>query len=429
MSARSSDGGAAMKLLCGAGACLALLGVAAQAKPSAAPATDMPLRSEVKILRVSPSAYRDANGSRFVGHSDSRWSDWISAEDMPAEARSQPFIAETYVTIEVDASGKPVACAATVPGPEPRLEALACRLLAQRAAFEPRYEAPARPVPATLELAIRWETRDARPPVIMPLGPPQGARPPAPPAPPPPSADWIPPRRTELVRHAPIMLPPSSPPPPSTSLAVFSGWPRLAWRGNLVFGPPPAVQAAYPAPARGPKEGIVSLDLVVSPAAGVTECRVGVGSGSAELDEAACRVARTVEMRYAAPCDGCGISVVPIKVVWRKRGSELRLPRPVDDPAYSNRRKPLPLELSKGDYAKLPGLTVGHSRFGARLGVAGDGKPYSCEVTISSGNAEVDARTCQLLLKRQRYTQRTDVFGEPSPDVVPIHVDLRGLWH
>ncbi|HYD37686.1 MAG TPA: energy transducer TonB [Allosphingosinicella sp.] len=415
-----------MKRFHGASLCLALLGASAGAAPRTPPAAPAPLRSEVTILRISPSAYLDSNRSRFAGRGDPRWSGWITADDMPAEARGQPFIAETFVTVEVDSSGKPLTCAPTVAGPEPQLEALACRLLVRRATFDPRYEAPGKAVAATWELGIRWETRGGPPPVIAPTNRAPSLAPPVPPAP---TASRLPPQRTEIVPHAPILLPPSSPPPPQpTNLPIFTGWPRLAWRDNLVFGPPPDVQAAYPAPAQGPKEGSVSLDLVVSPALGVTECRVGVGSGSAALDEAACRVARTVEMRYSQPCDGCGISLVPIKVVWRKRGSELRLPRPAGDSAYVAHRQPLPLELAKGDYAKLPGLTAGHNRFGARLNVAEDGKPLTCEITRSSGNADIDTRTCQLLLKRQRYTLRTDVFGDPAPDVMPVTVDLRGLW-
>ncbi|WP_426164960.1 energy transducer TonB [Sandarakinorhabdus sp. DWP1-3-1] len=47
-----------------------------------------------------------------------------------------------------------------------------------------------------------------------------------------------------------------------------------------------------------------------------------------------------------------------------------------------------------------------------------DGRAHDCEVTRSSGNADLDATTCKLIEKRLRYRPETDAAGRPYAVVV-----------
>jgi TonB family protein len=272
----------------------------------------------------------------------------------------------------------------------------------KRSRFGVRYAGPGQPMPYRFFASVVWRTISATergsegpPPSIQPyIGP-------TPPA-----------------------------PPPSGSLASSSGWPRLNWadgRGSqngLVLGPVPPIQASWP----GGAEGTVNLDLDLSPEKGVTNCRVGVSSGNPALDEAACRVARAVPARYRQPCEFCGQRTLPLQIVWSKKESRIRLPVPPDSPAYVGDRRQVAGNITAADFARLPDRNVREHQVSALLSIDSEGRPTECRVAAhSSGNRSVDARLCELILKRMRYSRRTDVFGDPAPDLFYARIDLAGV--
>lgn len=53
-----------------------------------------------------------------------------------------------------------------------------------------------------------------------------------------------------------------------------------------------------------------------------------------------------------------------------------------------------------------------------RFTVGVNGRVTDCAVTRSSGNADLDATTCRLIMKRFRYEPSRDAQGRPYPDVV-----------
>jgi protein TonB len=60
---------------------------------------------------------------------------------------------------------------------------------------------------------------------------------------------------------------------------------------------------------------------------------------------------------------------------------------------------------------------------GVRLSVGSDGRPRSCRVTRSSGNAALDSTTCTLLEQRLQFTPARDADGNPTPsEVESVHV-------
>lgn len=220
-------------------------------------------------------------------------------------------------------------------------------------------------------------------------------------------------------------------PPRTSALADYNGWPRRAWADHVRAVSLPAIQSEYPAAAGG-REGTVSLELALSRRDGITGCAIGLGAGDPALDEAACRVARGIELRYNDPCDTCFDEPLPLQVVWARQGSHIRFPlaryrlRGVDEPpvrdpadgrtaAHQVRRpEPLPLAVSPADLQAI-GDSVGFG-FSAVVRVDPQGRVAACRSTRPPGAARTGDAVCRFLRERQRFAVPTDVFGDPLPE-------------
>lgn len=75
-------------------------------------------------------------------------------------------------------------------------------------------------------------------------------------------------------------------------------------------------------------------------------------------------------------------------------------------------------EIRQSDYprAALQAGIGGRVEFRFTVGVSG--RVIDCYITRSSGNAELDATTCRVVMKRFRYRPSTDAAGRPIPEVV-----------
>ena len=257
-----------------------------------------PSRHRKPVLRLDDETLADPDLRR--GGSGSRsWQAWFPPEEVPADLRSRRVEIEARVVLDVDRSGRPTSCRMLRPSGERRLDEIVCPRFMERSQLPLYYERPGVPAPARTVMSVTWRT--------------------APPAP-----DFAPP---------PLPLEDGGPGP----------WPRLAWDGMLALIHLPDVQAHYPAEAGG-AEGFVGLDLVVSSAEGVTDCIVGMSSGTAALDAAACRAAAALPMRYVERCDACRTTRVPIQLVWRPAGSYARFPLPAHMTVPAPRlRRPIPM--------------------------------------------------------------------------------------
>ncbi len=82
---------------------------------------------------------------------------WISSEDMPRgverfeEARTVGYV------LEVDAQGQVTRCAISQPTDSWRLDTTTCRLLRQRAQFQPARDAEGNPVPSLYRGRFAWQ--------------------------------------------------------------------------------------------------------------------------------------------------------------------------------------------------------------------------------------------------------------------------------
>lgn len=360
-------------------------------------------RSEARFAdEPDPQPRPRPGGVSFRG-----WESWITPADMPEELRTRPLDSATQLLLDIDRTGRATRCRIVVPSVDPRLDSLACALLPRRGTFEPAYLGPGRPVAGRWLMSVTWDVMLVE-------------------------------QREQEARNLP---PPVGFPPPVPGSA---GWPRLAWSQHVRPESLPLIQADYPAEARG-REGMVSLELAMSGPQGITGCTVGVSSGDAALDEAACRVARRLELRYDNACGVCFDDPLPLQVVWRARGSHIRfpllspardgrsppLPRdPADDravPFYQSYPQPLEFSLSRGDFRSLPIGSITSRRPAVELSVDTEGRVTACRLSRSTGEAAVDARICELLQARQRYRPATDVFGDPAPATAIRWLNLEAL--
>ena len=69
------------------------------------------------------------------------------------------------------------------------------------------------------------------------------------------------------------------------------------------------------------------------------------------------------------------------------------------------------------DYPSRPLREGVQGTTGFRLTVSTDGRVSSCEITASSGNAELDAATCKYVTSRARFTPAKDGEGQPTTGV------------
>ena len=364
-------------------------------------ASDISVVRDDRLLRgdFSPPEYRFIN---------LHTRGWIRPSDMPADLRARPLDTTSFVAVEVDASGRATGCRILHPSSEPRLDAIACALLPGRGTYDIRRAGPGRPVAASRGYRVRWETLDAETHAR------RATTSPVPPAP------YIPDGGLQ------------------PTVKWDQTWPRMLWSSNLRPHALPGIQAAYPARAGRPAEGVVGLDLLIDPERGITGCEVGASSGNAQLDTRACEIASTLVLDYRFGCDGLcgGPERLPLQVVWARRGSHIRFPllppslnipqfaateetEAVRDPADDRplRRSPeVRTSLARPPHIGRPVVaSYRNTPADYAFEIGPDGVFRSCRAERSSGNAALDAWLCQSLFQRIRSIHPTDVFGNPVP--------------
>ncbi len=164
------------------------------------------------------------------------------------------------------------------------------------------------------------------------------------------------------------------------------------------------------------------------------------------LDTKACDTARRLPVSYTRLREGCGEKRLPLQFVWLKKGSHIRVPLAEDSPnarsiAHDPRdprspgpaahlprfRQALPMSLAASDFAKLPDRAITVQRPSYWLSIDATGRVTACETAQSSGNQAVDARTCELMVQRLRFTLITDIFGDVAANRQRQYVNLGGV--
>lgn len=380
---------------------LLILPAALGLSPATASAKDEPTSAWLsRVQVVEPDSY----SSTWEGP-------WLSSADMPANLKTGPFRTSSYLSIDVDTQGKPAGCTPLKSSMDAGLDAIACRKLMQNATFPPLYEAPGKPIAHKTNITVNWYTV-ARP---------------------------APEQQRRVARPFPVPAPPAPSPP---SPADFQGWPRLRWEGGLQIDRFPDLQSLRPAGARKPATGTTSLDLIVEPDKGIVGCTIGISSGNAALDEAACTAGKALPLSYTEPCSTwCRTQYLPLQFVWLKKGSHIRVPQSLGqlepmrrDPAdhrpvvaVTPTRTDPPNFVNPKDFANIADKSLPHPRVLFRLSIDRDGKVTGCDMLTSSGNPAVDARFCTVMSKA-RFGLMTDAFGDPAANRQTRGANLTGVF-
>ncbi|MFS2111299.1 energy transducer TonB [Sphingomonas sp. Sphisp140] len=75
-------------------------------------------------------------------------------------------------------------------------------------------------------------------------------------------------------------------------------------------------------------------------------------------------------------------------------------------------------DITGRDYPRAAARAGAQGTVGLRFVVEVNGRVTDCQVTRSSGNADLDETTCRLIKKRFRYAPSRDASGRPYADVV-----------
>jgi protein TonB len=81
--------------------------------------------------------------------------------------------------------------------------------------------------------------------------------------------------------------------------------------------------------------------------------------------------------------------------------------------------------LVDADYPQAAGRVRAEGTVFVRFLVGTDGRVSGCTVTRSSGNADLDAITCRLVLRRFRYRPARDAQGKPVPESISTNFTWR----
>jgi TonB family protein len=81
---------------------------------------------------------------------------WVSVRDYPPQARRKGLQGNVGFTLDVSASGCPTKCVVTASSGHKVLDDETCRLMLERARFEPKLDENGAPVAATWSHVMRW---------------------------------------------------------------------------------------------------------------------------------------------------------------------------------------------------------------------------------------------------------------------------------
>ena len=331
-----------------------------------------------------------------------RWDEWINPADLPADLRGREIRLDAFLAADADQRGRVTNCRVLKPSESKEFDALACKALVDKGQFDPLYLAPGKPVARTLNISVWW--------LSLP--------------------------RNTVKPMAPAMS------PPRPDRVALTSWPRRQWASGLRIESFPQLAALIPAGVKA--KGKTSLDLSVKAASGAATCTIGVSSGNALLDKAACDAASALKLAYTSPCDGCDDRTIPLQFVWAGKASHIRVPlkavtmqgahtkgllpsphEEVDafliphDPAdprsvqvYHDHAFQTEFSAKDKDFKDLRDRSV--SRMRVTLGLQGTAKGavQSCVIVFGSGNAAMDDRLCALAKQRAMLTPVQDVFGD-----------------
>jgi TonB family protein len=312
---------------------------------------------------------------------------WFPEAEYPAEAIAKSLTGSVVLDIQLDASGKMLACKMSQIKGDPILHHNACQTVQKRGQFIAELDSNGVAVAAALEVAVYWGLYD----------PDNVAKAPGP-------------DQTRRVDY---------------DTADTSHW-RPKSNSNYV-----ALSSMYwvvekPKDQSLPKSASAGVDFTISPSGQVVDCSVRMSSGSVPIDIASCKGVKTAiaSFRYRAPITDTPLSAM---VHWNNTSAELQIAD------YKNSIGPQltagTLELADADRPAGPPPHYALTYVGIKTGL--DGRVSSCTIKSSTNNDSYDRQSCALVKARARFSPARDSLGHATYGVVTLAVNwsrLQAYW-
>jgi hypothetical protein len=253
--------------------------------------------STVSVARLADEfAERPADAKMSAAH-PKVWANFPQPTRLPEPFRSQSFVNDSFVLLEIDRAGKSAGCRPLRASPRPQLDALACELLMKPGYFSVSFVPTPESLAGRWVMGVRWETLDQKTHAARQAG---AWRPMLAAAPPPPA-----PLRRSTV--------------PATRLPDGQ---RKALSGSLV-----ASDYAGIADRKITNGGFLA-ELAVDAKGIPTACTVSRSSGNAAVDKRTCDLLMG-RARYEVRLDASGTAIAdtvmqPVDVGWMLRPSGTR---------------------------------------------------------------------------------------------------------
>jgi protein TonB len=113
-------------------------------------------RGEERFFAPAPPGSR----GKSVPRPDRSWDSWVTNADYPLDAWRAREEGMVQYDVAVDAQGKPAGCTITYSTATPALEAETCRLLLERARFQPAEDANGKPRASVWAGETVWQARE-----------------------------------------------------------------------------------------------------------------------------------------------------------------------------------------------------------------------------------------------------------------------------
>lgn len=356
------------------------------------------------LLEHPAPATRQVDRLGVSGSMDGARRAWLTTDILTPVQRSARFEATTHLILSVGADGRVDGCEILASGLSADQDRQTCAMLATQANFRPRYRVPGEATAWAANFSVRWRTipRSELPPTV-----------------------GLPRVTARLDDAAPQ-------------------WPRLTSDNLLRVRAFPSLAARLPGDA---PPGRTYLDLEVVAATGARQCRIGVASGQAALDDLACEIAKSLPLEYARLNEGAS-RVLPLLFIWEGAASHIRVPlasywdrgaAPSNfDPLDKRDKSPLPhprrprILSAKFERTDLSGLFASDLDFmHLFLDVATDseGRVTACSADYPAGKMRFAEAGCKLV-REWRIAPDLDVFGDPvaSTRPLPFMLGRQGLF-
>lgn len=238
------------------------------------------------IQRIEDGFLERPETARLVPQREGGWTTFTRTNEMPADLAARPFTHDSFVVVDVSSAGHATGCRPLRTSAEPRLDALACRLLMRPEYFN-AYLIPVDPAPAPAQWAIglRFETMDTAEAAERQTN----------------TRNVL----TTLGFPPPIRVAPSASAPPVRATGVaapeaaVSTGPRRAISGHLVASVFDGIAD------RTITEGEFLAELEIDTGGVPTACRVARSSGNAAVDRRTCEFLME-HARYTLRADVAG---------------------------------------------------------------------------------------------------------------------------